>query len=305
MRGWEQFAKDYLSFTKKERIGIICILIILTLIYFLPSFFPATPSSLSISEALAGRTDTAIIKRIVDDADLHDDVLYPYEASLPTTPLGELFNFDPNTLSPEGWKRLGLNDRVIKTINNYRTKGGKFYKKEDLQKIWGIPKGFYERVQPYIQIPPKEKQYSGRAYSYPVTIKRNLSFEINNADTSAFIALPGIGSKLASRIINFREKLGGFYSTDQVSETYGLPDSTFQKIKSYLQIDHSMVKKININTATKDELKMHPYIKWNLANTIVEYRNQHGPYQTIEGIKELVNVDEKLYQKLKFYLVVE
>ena len=102
--------------------------------------------------------------------------------------------------------------------------------------------------------------------------------DINTADTSAFISLPGIGSKLAARIVNFRDKLGGFYSIDQVGETFGLPDSTFQKIKQYLKLENTSIKKININTATVDELKAHPYIKYSVANPIIAYRNEHGPF---------------------------
>ena len=67
--------------------------------------------------------------------------------------------------------------------------------------------------------------------------------DVNTADTTAFISLPGIGSKLAARIITFREKLSGFYSVEQIGETYGLPDSTFQKIKQYLKLDNASVKK--------------------------------------------------------------
>jgi competence ComEA-like helix-hairpin-helix protein len=108
--------------------------------------------------------------------------------------------------------------------------------------------------------------------------------DVNNADTTAFISLPGIGSKLAARIITFREKLGGFYSVEQIGETYGLPDSTFQKIKQWLKLDNLSVKKININTATVDEMKAHPYIKYGLANPIVAYRNEHGAFSKIEDI---------------------
>jgi DNA uptake protein ComE-like DNA-binding protein len=51
-----------------------------------------------------------------------------------------------------------------------------------------------------------------------------------------------------------------------------LPDSTFQKIKPYLKLTEPNVKKININTATVDELKTHPYIRYQLARPIVAYR---------------------------------
>ena len=109
--------------------------------------------------------------------------------------------------------------------------------------------------------------------------------DVNTADTTAFVALPGIGSKLALRIVNFRDKLGGFYSVDQIAEIYGLPDSSFQRIKHLLKLDNPSIKKININTASKDEMKLHPYFKWNLANAIVEYRNQHGT-QMVTGSED-------------------
>ena len=118
------------------------------------------------------------------------------------------------------------------------------------------------------------------------------------------IALPGIGSKLAARIITFREKLGGFYSLDQVGETYGLPDSTFQKIKQWLKLENALVKKININTATVDEMKFHPYIKYSLANPIVAYRNEHGPFSRIEDIKKVMAVTEDVYKKIAPYLTM-
>ncbi|HMK26573.1 MAG TPA: helix-hairpin-helix domain-containing protein, partial [Chitinophagaceae bacterium] len=129
--------------------------------------------------------------------------------------------------------------------------------------------------------------------------------DINSADTTALIALPGIGSKLAARIINFRDKLGGFYSVTQVGETFGLPDSTFQKIKQYLKLENTSTRKININTATVDELKAHPYIRWSLANPIVAYRNEHGPFSKVEDIKKVMAVTDEIYNKIAPYLAVQ
>src|SRR5258705_24726 len=129
--------------------------------------------------------------------------------------------------------------------------------------------------------------------------------DINNADTIAFISLPGIGSKLAARIVTFRDKLGGFYSIEQVRETYGLPDSTFQKIKQWLKLDNASVKKININTATVDELKAHPYIKFSIANPIVAYRTENWLFTKLEDIKKVMAVTNELYDKIVSYLSVQ
>ena len=117
--------------------------------------------------------------------------------------------------------------------------------------------------------------------------------------------MPGIGSKLSQRIIAFRNKLGGFYSVNQVGETYLLPDSTFQKIKSRLIIGSSHVKQININAASIDEMKAHPYLRYNLANAIFQYRQQHGNFNSVEEIKKIMLVTEDIFNKVAPYLTVQ
>jgi competence ComEA-like helix-hairpin-helix protein len=102
--------------------------------------------------------------------------------------------------------------------------------------------------------------------------------------------------------VSFRDKLGGFYSVDQVGETFALPDSTFQKIRQYLKIETISIKKININTATIDELKGHPYIRWSIANPIIAYRNEHGAFSKPEDLKKIVAVTDELFNKIAPYL---
>jgi DNA uptake protein ComE-like DNA-binding protein len=127
-------------------------------------------------------------------------------------------------------------------------------------------------------------------------------FDINTADTSAFIALPGIGSKLASRIVLFREKLGGFYDVRQIGEVYGLQDSIFRKISPMLKCDPNAVTKIDINNAEREALRMHPYIRWQLANALVAYRDQHGSFHSADDIAKLDNVDAEAVKKMMPYI---
>jgi competence ComEA-like helix-hairpin-helix protein len=208
-----------------------------------------------------------------------------------------------------------LRDKTIHTIQNYISKGGRFKKADDLQKIYGLHKNEYDRLAPYIKIESIEStnEYAGGTSVKTATetnkpaiyTSRYSIIDINTADTTGFISLPGIGSRLAARIVTFREKLGGFYSIDQVAETYGLPDSTFQKIKQYLKLENTTIKKININTATIDELKAHPYIKYSIANPIVAYRNEHGSFTKLEELKKVMAVKDDVYKKILPYLSLQ
>lgn len=315
-----KFITDYLSFTRKERTGIIVILFFIVLFCLLPFLYPLLTSHKRIDHA---EFEKQIASLTIQQADSSDQFgkqngyaanyrhYYPsYKKGSDEKPIqGAMFSFDPNTLSPAGWKKLGVRDKTIATIQNYLAKGGKFKQAEDISKIWGLHEDEVNRLLPYVsiaeQVSPQvveKKVFETRPY----TKKENkiIPFDINSADTTAFIALPGIGNKLANRIIAFRDKLGGFYKVDQVGETFALPDSVFQKIKPVLILTNTSLKKININTATADELKIHPYIRYALANAIVQYRSQHGNFSSINDIKKIMILTEEGYNKLAPYLTL-
>ena len=310
-----KWVKQWLMFNKKDRIGVLVFISVIAGCVFLPGLLAKKeePFVLKGNEVLVKAIDTLQQRQLAkkynrnqEEDNSSQNNSYRYEASQAAAfTNGHLFQFDPNTIKAGDWQRMGLNEKTSKTIEKYVSKGGKFYKPEDLMRIWGMPEGFYERVKDHIVITSVQRNHPSTYENKPfVREERKLvTVDINGADTSAFIALPGIGGKLSARIVAFREKLGGFYSVDQIGETYGLPDSTFQKIKPRLQVGGD-IRKINVNTATKDELKVHPYIRWNLANAIVEYRNQHGAFKTLEELKNIVLVDEKTFNKISHYLLL-
>jgi len=309
---WKEFLRDYFVFTRKERIGLLIVIIVIIGIWIFPKLsrplapqtIPPDTSWVHAAEKLMTLSDDSN-----DQPDTNDLAYIRPSSQLSFESKGQLFDFDPNTLSAGGWKKLGIREKTISTIQNYLKKGGHFSEAEDLKKIYGVRPDEYVRLKPYIRITstraesPGDKQSESRKETF-TTKPRLVVVDINTADTAAFIALPGIGSKLASRIVNFRDKLGGFYSADQIAETYGLPDSVFLKIKPFLKVEASIVRKFNINTATKEEMKSHPYLKWNLANAIVEYRNQHGAFSSLEDLKKISLITTDIFDKVKFYLAL-
>ena len=188
----------------------------------------------------------------------------------------ELFEFDPNTVSREELTRLGLSQKVINTMMNFRKKGGTFRKREDLSKIYGLSEEDFERLFPFIKITNPEPtnqlaKNEPKVAAEPLESGVKFTIEINTAAPEDWQKLKGIGPYYSKKICNFRDKLGGFISIEQIAETYGLPDSTYQKIKPILILEGS-VQKIDLNTATASQLAAHPYLKWKQANAIVKYR---------------------------------
>ncbi|MGN6530119.1 MAG: helix-hairpin-helix domain-containing protein [Ginsengibacter sp.] len=306
----------YFCFTKKERLGIIYVISIIITLIFLPILFPyfRREENIDTSEfekEIAWLQIDSSSKKIYSNSGNHYENKFPAAEKDESVKKEALFYFDPNTISAKDWIRLGIREKTANSIQKYISKGGKFYKPEDLKKIWGLSESDANRLIPYVSIKNTERNYlhfeerkypDNRNYSSKNSVE---IIDINVADTNAFIKLPGIGSKLANRIISFREKLGGFYSVDQIGETYLLPDSTFQKIKPQLVVNSKPTKKININSASVDEMKSHPYIRFYIANAIFQFRKQHGNFQSVEEIKKIMTVTDEIYNKAFPYLTIE
>ncbi|OLY92175.1 competence protein ComEA helix-hairpin-helix repeat region [Cnuella takakiae] len=305
---WKAFISGYLTFSRKDRIGAFTLVLLILIIYILPYLVPEKVAPpIILDDSLKSWLDKTDSSRVAGYQSAAPESGFG-DATVPLAPepnAGSLFPFDPNSLDEAGWKRLGLRERTARTIINYRNKGGRFYRKEDLQKIWGLPKNFYQRVAPYIKIQTNasdQPEFAKREINNELKTYPSKTIDINTADTSEWIALPGIGSKMASRIVNFRAKLGGFVSIEQVGTTYGLQDSIFQKIKPKLKLTDPQLSKIKINTASKEELSAHPYIKWEVAKSIVAYRQQHGPIKSKKDLEQLMLLDEKALEQLLPYL---
>lgn len=229
------------------------------------------------------------------------------------TPHAESFAFDPNTATEADFKRLGLPERTVKSILHYREKGGQFRKKEDLEKIYTLDEADYARIADFAHFPEpaaSAKPFSeGMAYPdrprYP-TKKPEGPVDINQASLEAWRTLPGIGEMRARQLVNYRDKLGGFLSVDQVGEMIGFPDSVFQAIKPFLVISSPAIRKINLNSASIADLDAHPYISKRQAELIVAYREQHGAFASPEDIGKMRAIADKAWlAKVRPYLGVD
>lgn len=225
----------------------------------------------------------------------------------------EYFEFNPNELSTQNGTLLGLSPPQIRMIQNYINKGGHFYKKEDFQKIYAITKEDYERLAPYIKIPRQIKKqpslenrvaktasFPKREWTKKPTTK--LHIELNSTDSIALQELYGIGPVFASRIIRYRDRLGGFHDVSQLMEVYGMDEERYEPLSDQIFVDVSLLKKIDINDADFKLLNNHPFINYKQANAIIQYRKQHGDFEKVEDLLNVLIIDEDFLRKIAPYL---
>lgn len=129
--------------------------------------------------------------------------------------------------------------------------------------------------------------------------------ELNAADSVALTTLKGIGPSFARRIIRYRARLGGFRNISQLMEVYGMDRERFELLKKQVALDTTLISLLNINTLPADTLKEHPYVRWKLANLIVNYRAKHGPYLSVPDLRKLDLVTDSIYSKLAPYCTVK
>ncbi len=224
----------------------------------------------------------------------------------------EHFVFNPNTISVEEALKLGFPKKTASTLINYRIKGGKFFKPEDLKKIYGISASLYENLEPYILIPHTEKTKNHHFKPDTFYKKRNTyvkyekktfvkePIDINTADSLAIVYLKGIGPAFTKRIIKYRTMLGGFHSINQLREVYGMTDSLFTAILPQITINKNAINKIPINAIDFNSLRKHPYFNYVSAQAIINFKFKHGKLSE-QDVRSLgVFAEEKLKMILPY-----
>ncbi|MGL1887270.1 MAG: helix-hairpin-helix domain-containing protein [Reichenbachiella sp.] len=221
-------------------------------------------------------------------------------------------HFDPNVITTVEWETRGFSNKISERIRKYIDKGGRFYKSEDLLKVYGIDQRLAKAYFEYMYFaPPRPKanytktRVSKKKETIPYKAKEFVKFDLNEADTTQLKTIKGIGSYYAKSIVDYREKLGGLVNTDQLLEIYGVKQEVKQLLIDHTTLAPSVPQQININSADFDELFGHPYIDYGLTVAILKYKKQHGPYLSIEALQDIVVLKDSIFQKVKPYVTIE
>ena len=297
------FLNQYFSFSKAEKNGTMVLVILIILV--LAGYLILPKIIVNRSEDFTDfKNEIEAFEQLISSAE--DDVLplKNREKTFENMDDIQFFEFDPNDLSVDKWKHLGLSEKTINTIRKYLKKGGRFYEPGDLKKIYGLKMDWYKRAEPYIKIREIDATDIKTGTGVIVNDKKAPLIELNSADSLLLTDLRGIGPVLAGRILKYRNLLGGFVRKEQLLEVYGLPYETFENISRAVIIDTTVITRIDLNKATFSKLIRHPYLDVYTVKGILNYRDIQGNIKDVNELKDNRIIPEESFSRIKPYIVV-
>ena len=296
--------KDFFYYTKSERREILLLLAIALLLlgiwaimeYLRPVEVPVTLSeSEEIDSFLANLEEQEKIRKSHTPKNEISVVLQP---------------FDPNTADSVLLRQLGLPVYIVRNILKYRAKGGVFRSPESFSRIYGLKEEVYQKLKPYITIAPLVSVSHVRTDTfrqlkdtipYVPKYKEGTIVDLNKVDTSILKRIPGIGSTLARMIVVYRQRLGGFYDVSQLQEV----PHVGVELNKWFVVTPAALHKIQVNSASLDKLRSHPYMDFYKAKAIMEYRRKRGKIKGLSQLSMFEEFTEKDLKRLSPYLTFE
>lgn len=282
--------KDFFYYSKSERraVYVLCVLIALLLI----GIWMVPKASIPLVTELP-KVDSVALRTFKKPSVAED------------TPVS-LFVFDPNKADSIELSRLGLPVHVVRNILKYRQKGGSFKTPESFSRIYGLEQNLFEQLKPYIRIvKPKVaeskkvdtvvlvKESKVKAFKYP----EGILVDVNVADTTELKKIPGIGSGIAKAIVVYRNRLGGFYSLEQLAEIEYITPS----LMKWFKLGEPLVRPLKINEVGLETLRAHPYLNFYQARIIVEHRRKKGSIKSLSQLSLYEEFTEKDLERLSAY----
>lgn len=292
--------RKWFSFSKGERVAILTILAVI-LILILACLFRPTRKSLS-DESLHNLDSLLALRHAAIEEQQRQQVDRPQEV-----PELHPFPFNPNTITEDEWRQIGLIDRQIRNIMNYKAKGGKFYSKSDLGKLYTISEEDYAQLEPFIVLPEVVRGASGKSLQKrqndnigeeSVSAKKAIPIvDLNTADSTLLVELPQIGSYMASRILDFRDKLGGFVDMEQLRDVKGMDSTRFATIQPYLKLGEAEIRKIDVNRADFKTLLSYEQVK-----RVFNQREKRGMIKNWAQLEALLKDEGEVNPLLEQYV---
>lgn len=296
--------KDFFYYTKSERRVILLLLAIALLllgIWAVMEYLRPVEVSVTLSES---EEIDSFLANLEEQEKIRKSHTPKNEISVVLQP------FDPNTADSVLLRQLGLPVYIVRNILKYRAKGGVFRSPESFSRIYGLKEEVYQKLKPYITIAPLVSVSHVRTDTfrqlkdtipYIPKYEEGTIVDLNKADTSILKRIPGIGSTLARMIVVYRQRLGGFYDVSQLQEV----PHVGVELNKWFVVTPAGLHKIQVNSASLDKLRSHPYMDFYKAKAIMEYRRKRGKIKGLSQLSMFEEFTEKDLKRLSPYLTFE
>lgn len=284
---WRKVLREYFAFPKKERQGIFVLLLIWLFVIFYHIF--SSQNYQYSNWQIKYISDSVIATRIIKSESRASNVISSENYIEKSTKF-------LNDVSFNELKQLGISSRTSAVIMKFKQSGVDLKNYYYVDKIYGITEDEKKILKDYFLF---EAKSSAKVF---VQKRSEEVIELNTCDSASLESLPKIGAALSARIIKYRNKLGGFVDKRQLLEVYGIDSNTYQAIENRLSLDDSQLKKIMINKISYEELSKFPYLNYKLARVIINYREQHGSFNSKEDLLKIHLMNHKIIDKIEAYI---
>lgn len=292
--------KSHFWYQKSQRNGVLFlafIIIILQLVYFFVDFSNEDKTNLNSDEIIVFQKELDSLK------------LIELENRKPN-----IFPFNPSFITDFKGYQLGMSTQEIDKLLKHRADGKYINSINEFKQVTGVSDSLLNKISPYFKFPDWVTDKKNRNFSNNQSLKRQaqklpenfVKQDINSATVEALRIVNGIGEKLASRIINYRDKLGGFLVNEQLYEVYNLNREVALKVlERFTVIELPRINKINLNEASFKEVLSIIYIDYELTKKILDYRDEVAEIQSLDELKKIDGFPIEKFDRIVLYLQVK
>ncbi len=286
--------RSHLSFSKQERSGIFFLLLVIVLLQTVHYTLRLKSNTAESATFLGDSVAREVWEALADDSVLADSVhIYP---------------FNPNYISDYKAYTIGISPLEMDRLQAFRRSGKFINSAFDFQKVTLVSDSLLKVLSPYFKFPAWHR---GGQKKTPFPVARTkaaigrIPAELNTASEASLMVVPGIGEKLASRIVKFRMALGGFVEEDQLYDVYGLDSAVVKRTFLYFRVlDPPEVQKLNVNLATAEQLSGITYLRYEVIRNIINYREEVGNIRSLDELKGIEGFPVDRIDRIKLYLTL-
>ena len=282
--------KSHFFLDSRQRSGILLFVLILVLswlLYFSRSYF-WTPEQISDVD--------------LENFELQIDSLRKLKVQeLEEKP--KIYPFNPNYITDYKGYTLGMSPEEIDKLLRFREKNEWINSAEDFQKVTGVSDSLLAVLSPYFKFPEWVTKREQKPSAKKANEEQAPVSDLNTAGFQELMAVSDISDELAKRILSYRKRLGGFLEDNQLYDVYGLSSVQVRALKTHFTVlTKPDIEKLNVNTANASDLATNPYITFEIARDIIDYRTLHEGVSNLDDLLKIDGITAYKLDRIKLYL---